>query len=235
VLDTREALAQTPTLKGSVNQVLEKGHIYTLLSSNQDLTDLIHYANELLVVEDPKMLYFIRHLIWSKFSRQIGYYSVAFSAKYDFALSFAGEDRALAETLSHELEHHQVAVFCDKNEQHRILANDVEEYLAPIYRSESRFVVVLLSNKYPRKIWTKFESQQFKDRFGSDSIIPIWFRDCTPGLFDETTRIGGISYDSELDVESQASEIVDVLIKKLRDERLAESAIDVGKQGEIEY
>jgi hypothetical protein len=75
-----------------------------------------------------------------------------------------------------ELAAREISVFYDKNEQHRILANDVEEYLAPIYRSESRFVVVLLSRDYPRKIWTKFESEQFKQRFGDHSVIPIGTR-----------------------------------------------------------
>jgi hypothetical protein len=226
VLDTREALAKNQELKGSVNQVLEKGHINTLLGGSKELSDLIHYKNELLVIEDPKMLYFIRHLIWAKFARQVGYYSVAFSSKYDFALSFAGEDRALAEALSQGLERHDIAVFYDKNEQHRILANDVEEYLAPIYRSESRFVVVLLSSRYPKKIWTKFESQQFKDRFGSNSVIPIWFKDCVPGLFDESSRKGGITFDPALDLHDQVAEIVDLLIKKLGEERGVDAKLD---------
>ena len=225
VLDTREALAAHPDLKPSVNQVLEKSHIYTLLSSTEGLADLIHYKNELLVVEDPKMLYFVRHLIWSKFARQVGYYSVAFSSKYDFALSFPGEDRVIAEAIFHGLEQSDIAVFYDKNEQHRILANDVEEYLAPIYRSESRFVVALLSKEYPKKIWTKFESQQFRERFGSDAVIPVWFSDCSPSVFDESTRKGGIMYDRSFDMKEQVQKIVDLLVSKLREDRSVESAL----------
>ena len=51
---------------------------------------------------------------------------------YDFALSFAGEDRGLAEKLNNLLLDREISVFYDKNEQHRILTSNVEDYLAPI-------------------------------------------------------------------------------------------------------
>jgi hypothetical protein len=44
----------------------------------------------------------------------------------------------------------ELEVFYDKNEQHRMLAQDVEEYLRPIYQSEAQFVVVLLGRDYPK-------------------------------------------------------------------------------------
>ena len=130
-LDTKEAIAANPGLKGSVSQVIEKGHLDTLLSSSPQIAELIHFesSTDLLTTEDPKFLYFIRHLIWSKFSKQVGYYSIEFNSQYDFALSFAGENRNLAEALWTELAGREISVFYDKNEQHRILANDVEEYL----------------------------------------------------------------------------------------------------------
>ena len=48
-------------------------------------------------------------------------------------------------------------VFYDQNEQHRILAEDVEEYLAPIYASDALLVVCILGPEYPKRIWTKFQ------------------------------------------------------------------------------
>jgi hypothetical protein len=117
------------------------------------------------------------------------------------------------------LEDAQIEVFYDKNERHRILAADVEEYLRPIYQSEARFVVVLLGKSYPKKIWTKFESDQFKDRFGKDSVIPIWFADAPPGMFDETRKYGGITFDGGKPPEPQLREIADLLLGKLADSR----------------
>lgn len=226
-LDTKEAIAANPNLKGSVSQVIDKGHIHTLIASSDDIADLVHFdpTSGLLTVEDPKFLYFIRHLIWSKFARQVGYFSIDFRSKYDFALSFAGENRELAEKLFQALQEREISVFYDKNEQHRVLANDVEEYLAPIYRSESRYVVALLSKEYPRKLWTKFESDQFKARFGENSVVPIWYKDSPPGLFDETRSKGGQTYDPDGDRKAQVQGIADVLAKRLEEERTNEKAL----------
>lgn len=218
-------MAANPNLKGSVSQVIEKGHLNTLISGSDQLADLIHFERQtgLLTTEDPKFLYFIRNIIWSKFAKQIGYFSIEFKSKFDFALSFAGEDREFAEALFDALNSREISVFYDKNEQHRILANDVEEYLAPIYRSESRFVVPLLGKDYPKKIWTKFESEQFKQRFGAGSVIPIWFSDAPAGLFDETRKYGGLSLDVSAPIDTQIQSIVEALAARLAEERQTEA------------
>jgi hypothetical protein len=54
-------------------------------------------------VEDPKLMYFLRNLLWSKFVREVGFISVEFRSKYDFALSFPGEQRRVAEALAKSL------------------------------------------------------------------------------------------------------------------------------------
>lgn len=97
------------------------------------------------------------------------------------------------------------------------MANNVEEYLAPIYKTEAQFVIVLLSNEYPKKVWTKFESEQFKTRFGEGTLIPIWFDDTTLGFFDETSRIGGLTFDRKKDMIQQVDYIVSILVKKISD------------------
>lgn len=232
VLDTREAMVLNPALKESIGQVITKGHLTTLISEAEQISQLIHFepATQLLTLEDPKFLYFIRHLIWSKFSRQVGYFSLEFNNRYDFALSFAGEERKLAEALYNELTAREVVVFYDKQEQHRILGNDVEEYLAPIYRSESRYVVPLLSKDYPKKIWTKFESQNFKQRFGDRSIIPVWFADAEPGMFDESRKYGGLTYDPGKDFQQQVLDISDALCARLAEDRGTERTEDESEQ-----
>jgi hypothetical protein len=225
-LDTKEAIAANPRLKASVSQVINKGHLGTLLSSSRAIGDLIYFdtKSELLIVEDPKFLYFTRHIIWSKFATQVGYFSIEFNSRYDFALSFAGENRALAEALFQAMQEREVSVFYDKNEQHRILANDVEEYLAPIYRSEARFIIPLMSKEFPKKIWTKFESDQFKERFGEKSVIPLWFTDCPVGTLDAAGKVGGLSFDPAMDIPAQVTAIVDTLAKRLEEERTLEAA-----------
>ncbi len=221
VLDTKEALASNPSLKGSVSQVIEKGHLTTLLNGSKEIDTLIHFDDKsgLLTSEDPKFLYFCKHLIWSKFARQVGYPSLEFRGKYDFALSFAGEDRDVAAALAKALNDREMNVFYDKDEQHRIVAQDVEAYLAPIYRSEAAYVIALLSNSYPKKIWTKFESDHFRQRFGEESVVPIWFADAQPGMFDESRRVGGLSIDRAGDVPAQIEDLSKILAAKLTEQR----------------
>ncbi|HYS09029.1 MAG TPA: hypothetical protein VEP66_09800, partial [Myxococcales bacterium] len=47
--------------------------------------------------------------------------------------------RDIADAIFKGLDEREIAVFYDKNEQHRILAEHVEEYLRPIYQSEASF------------------------------------------------------------------------------------------------
>jgi hypothetical protein len=210
-----------PEHKLSVSQIVDKGFLEGIIRDNEDIKDVIHFDKDsrILTVEDPKFMFYIRNVLWSKFAEKVGYLSIAFKNKYDFALSFAGENRDLAEKINELLLEQEISIFYDKNEQHRILAENVEDYLAPIYNSEASFVIVLLSMNYPKKIWTKFESENFKQRFGENTIIPIWYKDNMPGLFDETQNIGGIVFDPTLHFEEQANEIVKVIVEKLSEER----------------
>ncbi len=64
------------------------------------------------------------------------------------------------------------------------------------------------------KIWTKYESDQFKDRFNGE-IIPVWFSDVLPGMFDKTSSVGGVIIDVSKKVEMQVSGIVEDIVKKL--------------------
>ena len=138
---------------------------------------------------------------------------------YDFALSFAGEDRGLAEKLNNLLLDREISVFYDKNEQHRILTSNVEDYLAPIYNSEADYVIALLSSNYPKKIWTKFESKHFKQRFGENAVIPIWYSDADTSLFDESRKYGGITFQVNNDLQSEAENIVNMVSKMLEAKR----------------
>jgi len=217
-----------PELKISILQIVDKGYLETLIRNNEELKDVIHYDSNsrILTIEDPKFIFYIQNILWSKFSKQVGYISILFKSKYDFALSFAGENRELAEKINSLLAERDIAIFYDKNEQHRILADNVEDYLAPIYSTEARFVIALLSTSYPKKIWTKFESDNFKQRFGEKAIIPIWFSDCVPGLFDESRKYGGITFEVGQDIDSQAKEIVNQLVKRLTEERMEEDKVE---------
>lgn len=220
-LDLRDTVRQKSELRGSVGQVLDKGFLKSLIGSDNDIRQVLHFDEraELLTVEDPQFLFYIRYIPWRQFARELGFISVDFDRRYDFALSFAGPDRAIAEALFNSLTEQEIEVFYDKNEQHRILAADVEEYLRPIYQSEAQFVIVLLGREYPKRIWTKIESDAFKTRLVEGSVIPIWFSDVDENIFDASRKRGGLSFDPSLDLGTQVREITRVLLKKLAESR----------------
>ncbi len=137
----------------------------------------------------------------------------------------AGADRVVAEKLFSFLEERELSVFYDNNEQHRILAENIEDYLAPIYRSEASFVIVLLGREYPKRVWTRFESEQFKERFGDKAIISVWFSDVSPGIFDETTKYGGIKFDYSKQLDSEIKRIGELLCQKIVEYKESKQAL----------
>jgi len=220
-INIRNTLSQYPQHKPSVGQIIDRGHLRDHLDACLELDEVVHYDDDssIISIEDPKFYYYIKNMSWSNFARNIGFPSIEFKFKYDFALSFAGAQRPLAEEVFNKLSVNEVGVFYDHNEQHRILAESVESYLAPIYASESRFVVTLLSKEYPQRIWCKFESEQFRGRFGTNSVIPVWYPDNYPGFFDLTSGVGGLSVDSNLPISEQAELIAKILINKIAETR----------------
>lgn len=214
-------MTRHPELRGSVGQVVEKGFLVDLINGNADLGSVIHFEpkTSVLSVSDPQFVFFLRNLGWNEFARHVGYVGLEFESPYDFALSFAGSDREYALKLADLLRDAEVEVFYDRFEQHRILAADVEEYLGPIYRSEATYVIALLGPDYPKHIWTKFVSEQFRERFKDGSVIPVWFTTAPAGLFDETKRVGGVTFDPNGDVDAQLRSIAEMLIKRLLEDR----------------
>lgn len=236
-LDLQEAIRKHPEHRGSIGQVIDKGHLETLLrEKSESLGPHFHYENttRILSVEDPKLVFFLRNLVWRHFAKKAGFSSDYFEGAYDFALSFAGSDREIAKRLFDLLTEREIVVFYDENEQHRIIARNIEQYLAPIYKSEARYVIPLLSPDYPTRIWTKFESEQFADRFGENAVIPIRLTNVTPGLFSEDRKYGGLPFDPSLPRDHQLNGIVDVLARRLQEDRDAQIATDQLQQQEPE-
>jgi hypothetical protein len=218
-----ERLAREPEYRASVGQIAEKGYIEQLIEANDEVARVLSWdqASQVLTVEDPQYVFYLKNILWSKYPRRLGYRSVSFpppgARRYDVALSFAGSDRYVAEALFEELTRRDLTVFYDQNEESRILGESVEDYLAPIYESESAFVVVLLGPDYPTRVWTKFESDHFEARFGENAVIPVWFSDAPAQMFDRSRRVGGLTFDRDGDLEAQASAFSDAIERKLEE------------------
>ena len=78
--------------------------------------------------------------------------------KYDFAISFARENRNIAERLYGLLKDY-CRVFYDNEVTHHLLGAEVDDVLRRVYGPESRYVIVLVSEHYPKRDWTDFEFQ----------------------------------------------------------------------------
>ncbi|PJZ29617.1 TIR domain-containing protein [Leptospira kmetyi] len=198
-----------------------KSYIEGMITKDSVLREVIFFQerNGELIIQDPQFMYYLRQLPWTQFAKEVGYISITFPSKYDIALSFSGSDRSVAESLFDKLTEMDFSVFYDKNEQHRILAQDVEDYLSPIYQSEAQLIVAIISKDYPKRIWTRFESDLFRNRIYSSDVVPILFSDVEFSHFDSLEKIGRLSYDSGKNLSSQTTEISKMLRKKIEDLR----------------
>ena len=184
-------------MKDSIVQVVEKGFLAVLLKGPEqaeEFASLFHYDDDtgIIGIEDPKLLFYLKNLVWRAFTYQCGFAQEYFDSRYDFALSFAGAQRDIAEQIAERLAARDVGVFYDFNEQHLLLGENVEEYLTKVYRSEATFVVPILSPEYPTRIWTKIESEAFRDRFGEGVVFPIRLSNVAEGFFSDQAKYGGL-------------------------------------------
>jgi hypothetical protein len=106
--------------------------------------------------------------------------------QYDVALSFAGEDRELVESIARHLVDCEVRVFYDEFFKHELWGKDLFQHLASIYRDKAKFCLVFVSNAYKNKVWPKHELRQAQERslFSStEYILPVIIDDVDlPGL-----------------------------------------------------
>ena len=76
---------------------------------------------------------------------------------YDFAFSFAGEDRRLVKSIKEMLEKQNYTVFYDNDLQYELVGKDLYSSLREIYKNKCKFVVCFISENYSKKVWTKLE------------------------------------------------------------------------------
>lgn len=77
--------------------------------------------------------------------------------RYDVALSFAGEDRPVAQELATRLVAENYRVFYDEFHQADLWGEDLARRLQAVYGEQSRYCVILVSENYADKVWTRLE------------------------------------------------------------------------------
>jgi hypothetical protein len=130
---------------------------------------------------------------------------------YDVAISFAGEDREIAEILANKLRMMGVKVFYDRFYQSNLWGKKLTKHFQEIYGPRTRFVVVLISKYYPIKDWTDFEFSIMRKEAKKrrlEFILPIRLDD---------TKILGIQRDiGYLDLRIEGIDgVINHLFKKL--------------------
>jgi len=130
---------------------------------------------------------------------------------YDIAISFAGENREIAEKIATQLKEKNIKVFYDEFEEANLWGKNLYDYLSIIYGEKSRYVVMLLSKYYKDKLWTNLERQSAQAkafRENREYILPI--------RLDDTRMIGIPETVGYIDFNKHNIEkVVELIIKKL--------------------
>ena len=218
VLSMDDAILYHPSYKPSIGQITDNQYITKLIMNHPDISSVLFYdlVSKNLAIEDPKFLFYIKNMDWEQYSRNMGFKSVEDDKQFDFALSFSGENRHLAEHLSALLRENEYTVFYDKDYTADMIGKDLDSYLAGIYSKEAKYVVVFYDVYYPKKFWTAFESEKYKDRFNEDAVIPILVGDLPIMPTDKLYTRAYLSITEKEPVESQINELFSVLDEKMR-------------------
>ena len=142
--------------------------------------------------------------------------------KYEIALSFAGEDRKYVEDVAQCLIKNNITVFYDEFEESNLWGKDLYVYLDEIYRKESRFCIMFLSQHYAKKLWTSHERASSQARaFGQheEYILPVKLDETEiPGIRPTT----GYLDDKKLSPDK----ICSAILKKLNKQSPFESTLE---------
>ena len=131
--------------------------------------------------------------------------------EYDVAISFAGEDRAYAESLASALRDKGLRVFYDRFETANMWGKDLSEFLHEVYSGRARFCVPITSQYYISKPFPRHERRSAQSRAlrqDEEYLLPIRL-DATqiPGFPDTLAYIDASQYTVD--------QIVDMLLDKL--------------------
>lgn len=131
--------------------------------------------------------------------------------EYDIVISFAGEDREVAESIKSELALRKISVFYDNDETADLWGKNLYSHLAYVYGKAGKYCLMLLSENYSKKLWTSHEREHAQARAFRENreyILPIRLDNTEiPGIAE---TVGYIEFD-----KSSAEQIADLISRKL--------------------
>jgi hypothetical protein len=201
-------------VRGSINNIKEKR--LAILIDSKPICERYFYYNpesKSFAIEDPALFYFLKHLDWEMLRRDCGFKTTDREYQFDFALSFAGENREVARTMVDQLEMCDCTVFYDDLFESNYLGKTWGKEFEEIFGEKSRFVVPLLDIYHREKIWPTFEREIFAPRVAEEAVIPIYLDETPfPGIPMDVVGIKFIAPTSAADL---ANEVTDQIVFKL--------------------
>ncbi len=76
---------------------------------------------------------------------------------FDFAISYADEERGIAYDIYRFLVNKGATVFFSNNEKSFLLGKKLKIKFSSVFSTETKFVIVIVSKSYGKKYWTKLE------------------------------------------------------------------------------
>ncbi len=129
---------------------------------------------------------------------------------YDIGISYASEQREYVKKLERNLLEEGISCFVDYNEPERLWGEYIPEELRKIYIEECRFILLILSEEYTQKAYTKFESRIACEReLSGDSFLIIKTGNYNLPWLNNT-------YGYITDSDYSAKEIAELIKKKFR-------------------
>ena len=221
IVDLTELANTRPDVRGSINNVKEKR--LSILIESKPICDRYFYYNpetKHFAIEDPALFYYLKHLNWEDLRKSCGFRAATRDYNFDFALSFAGENRSVAKAIADQLEILDCSVFYDEHFEANYLGTAWHQHFMEIFSDGSRFVVCLLDKHSFRKLWPTFERECFVPRISAAAVIPIFLDDTVfPGIPRDIAGIAfevGTSTGSDLDGRV-TDEIVFKLMSRIED------------------
>lgn len=215
IVDLTDLANSNPGVRGSINNVKEKR--LAILIDSKEICERYFYYNPTtkhFAIEDPALFYYVKHLDWEELRRKCGFRAGDRDFDFDFAISFAGENRDLARSIKDQLELLDCAVFFDELFEANYLGQAWHKTFMEIFSDRSRFVVCLLDKYHLDKIWPTFERECFIPRVPEAAVIPIYLDETSfPGIPKD---IVGIKFSSDgVPVEALPNKITDEITFKL--------------------
>jgi hypothetical protein len=179
--------------------------------SERGLGDAIYYdaTSRTLSIEDPSFRLYLSLVDLDVLERAVRVRKGSYP--WDIAISFAGEQRAIAEPLRDILNDQGYTVFYDFDQQHLLWGQNLRKKLGDVYANEAQYMVVLLSKEYPEKEWSAFEFEVGKEARNkrTDSYL-------LPVIVDDVHVVGLPREVGHLDLRRMTLEqIAEVLIQKI--------------------